>query len=269
MTVSSGASASTIFGVDENNQLVSFDSATPGTFLSSTAITGVTSNLKGLDFRPLNNVLYGLGSDRVIYTINTMTGVASAVSSALDIVGSEFGFDFNPSIDRLRIVSDTNQNYVFNPNDGSLSTVTSVAYAPGDTNFGTDPDVTGLAYTSAAFGGSTQLYSIDTSNDVLDTQANSAGTLATVGSLGVDLGSGTSFDISGSDAFAFNGTTLYRANLQTGALTSLGNTSRALTGITIAAVPEPATWAMMLIGVGGIGFAMRRRSKVRTSVSYA
>lgn len=34
------------------------------------------------------------------------------------------------------------------------------------------------------------------------------------------------------------------------------------------AVPEPATWAMMLVGFGGIGFAMRRRSRVRTAVSY-
>lgn len=37
----------------------------------------------------------------------------------------------------------------------------------------------------------------------------------------------------------------------------------------VAAVPEPATWAMMLLGFGGIGFAMRRRSQVRTTVSYA
>lgn len=37
-----------------------------------------------------------------------------------------------------------------------------------------------------------------------------------------------------------------------------------------AAVPEPATWAMMLVGFGGIGFAMRRRkSKVTTNVAYA
>jgi hypothetical protein len=34
------------------------------------------------------------------------------------------------------------------------------------------------------------------------------------------------------------------------------------------AVPEPATWAMMLAGFGGIGFALRRRSNVRMSVSY-
>lgn len=38
----------------------------------------------------------------------------------------------------------------------------------------------------------------------------------------------------------------------------------------LSAVPEPATWAMMLIGFGGIGFAMRRRkSKVTTTVAYA
>ena len=35
------------------------------------------------------------------------------------------------------------------------------------------------------------------------------------------------------------------------------------------AVPEPATWAMMIIGFGGVGGAMRRRSKVRAKISFA
>ena len=34
------------------------------------------------------------------------------------------------------------------------------------------------------------------------------------------------------------------------------------------AVPEPATWAMMLVGFGGLGFAMRRRP-ARTRVRFA
>ena len=34
-------------------------------------------------------------------------------------------------------------------------------------------------------------------------------------------------------------------------------------------VPEPATWALMLLGFGMVGFAMRKRSDVRTTVSYA
>lgn len=36
-----------------------------------------------------------------------------------------------------------------------------------------------------------------------------------------------------------------------------------------AAVPEPTTWALMLLGFGMIGFAVRKRSNVRTTVSYA
>ena len=36
-----------------------------------------------------------------------------------------------------------------------------------------------------------------------------------------------------------------------------------------AAVPETATWAMMLAGFGMIGFAARRRQSVKTTVAYA
>lgn len=37
----------------------------------------------------------------------------------------------------------------------------------------------------------------------------------------------------------------------------------------IGTVPEPATWGMMILGMGAVGFAMRRRQKVRTSVRFA
>ena len=35
------------------------------------------------------------------------------------------------------------------------------------------------------------------------------------------------------------------------------------------AVPEPASWAMMILGMGAIGFAMRRRQKVNTAIHFA
>ena len=35
------------------------------------------------------------------------------------------------------------------------------------------------------------------------------------------------------------------------------------------AVPEPATWALMIVGFGATGGALRRRAKVRTNVSFA
>ena len=35
------------------------------------------------------------------------------------------------------------------------------------------------------------------------------------------------------------------------------------------AVPEPATWAMMLLGFGAVGFAMRRRKQMELTFRRA
>lgn len=48
-----------------------------------------------------------------------------------------------------------------------------------------------------------------------------------------------------------------------------GNDSFKITALSVTAVPELGTWAMMILGVGAVGVAMRRRPKVRTSVTYA
>ncbi len=39
--------------------------------------------------------------------------------------------------------------------------------------------------------------------------------------------------------------------------------------LNVAAVPEPAGWALMLLGFGAVGVAMRRRSGIATHVRYA
>nr|WP_240047570.1 PEPxxWA-CTERM sorting domain-containing protein [Sphingomonas panacisoli] len=48
-----------------------------------------------------------------------------------------------------------------------------------------------------------------------------------------------------------------------------GNGTLTISPVAAGAVPEPATWAMMLAGFGAIGFAMRRRPKVATRVRFA
>lgn len=37
----------------------------------------------------------------------------------------------------------------------------------------------------------------------------------------------------------------------------------------LGAVPEPSTWAMMIMGIGLVGFGMRRRQKVQGKISFA
>ena len=47
------------------------------------------------------------------------------------------------------------------------------------------------------------------------------------------------------------------------------NADLLLDNISVAGVPEPATWAMMLLGFGMVGFGLRSRSNVATRVAYA
>lgn len=37
----------------------------------------------------------------------------------------------------------------------------------------------------------------------------------------------------------------------------------------VGAVPEPSTWAMLVLGFGAVGFGLRRKAKVSTKVSHA
>ena len=49
---------------------------------------------------------------------------------------------------------------------------------------------------------------------------------------------------------------------------TVGNTTRSVNFAAVAAVPEPATWAMMLVGFGAIG-AATRRSRRKTAIAQA
>jgi len=79
--------------------------------------------------------------------------------------------------------------------------------------------------------------------------------------------------ISSSDTITFNPFTATFGNYQFAfnllQLTSGGGpAAQGFLTASVSAVPEPATWAMMLIGFGAIGFAMRRRNAVKTRVAY-
>ena len=77
------------------------------------------------------------------------------------------------------------------------------------------------------------------------------------------VGFGPTFNANKNDTY----TTAFSINDSAGVSHSLSINAIVGTGFA-AAVPEPASWGMMILGMGAIGFAMRRR-KVATRVTYA
>ena len=268
------ANAELVTALTSTNQLINFDTATPGT-TSTVNITGLQAGdvLGGIDSRPLNGILYGFavnGTTGRLYSINASTGAAS-VSSVLNtaVNGNFFGVDFNPAVDRLRIVSDTGQNLRVNVDTGATLVDGSLQFAAGDVNAGTPPQVVAAAYSNnVASAASTTLYTLDLSTQSLLTQSPpNNGTLNTVASLSNIIFPEAAFDISGISGVAYailNGFELSQINLLTGEATPLGviNSPGNIIGLAagVTAVPEPSS-ALLTALVFGAGYFVRRRKK--------
>ena len=255
----------TLYGLTSDNagqNLVSFSSTNPNV-ATSVAITGVPSieTLVGIDFRPRNGVLYAISSDGTtgrVYTINALTGLATAINGGTNTIrtgpnadialsGTNFGVDFNPAVDRIRVISgDSDQSLAVNPDTGITAINGSVMAANS---------VTAAAYTNNTFPApaSTVLYDIDADTDQLYTQNTSTGALTSVGAgLGVNASAVNGFDISSAgstpttpvnNAYASFTTNnadstsdLYTINLTTGAASrvgKIGTTENSATGLSI------------------------------------
>ena len=174
-------------------------------------------------------------------------------------------------------MSSTGDNYEINVTNGAVTVATSIGAG-----------FTGVAYrnsdasTPTVTPASTELFYINTTTDTLASAPSSfnSPTITTRGSLGVDIQSGSGFEItSANNAFGaftvYSGNSnstlkshLYSVNLGTGAAVQVGNfTGGLVSGLTsapvkigpISAVPEPETYAMLLAGLGLLGFSARRR----------
>lgn len=210
-TVVPAFAAELLVGVADETKLVLFSSDEPDD-VKVVRIKGLQrrEEILGLDVRPLTGELYALGSSARLYTINHLTGRATAIGVAPftnELVGTKFGFDFNPTVDRIRIVSNAGLNLRVNPTNGLLAAVDgNLAYATNDTNAGVSPRVVGAAYVNndndPATG--TVLYDIDSSLNTLVMQnPPNSGTLVTVGPLGYDVKKTVGFDVAGSDGTAY------------------------------------------------------------------
>ncbi|MDH6450464.1 MULTISPECIES: DUF4394 domain-containing protein [unclassified Streptomyces] len=219
------------------------------------AVTGLSGDtgLIGIDFRVQNGLLYGAGNKGGIYTIKLPTGTMDVVVTKVSqlqyaLNGSNFGVDFNPAADRLRVISDNGQNLRHNLNDHTTIQDLNLTTPPIE---GTTKGVSAAAYTNNDLDATTAttLVDINTTSDqvVLQSPANN-GTLAPTGSLGLDAGLNAGLDIystlSGgrtTDNAAFatltpNGAatpSLYTVNVFTGQATSIGQFPLNITDLAI------------------------------------
>ena len=231
------------FAITEDRDLISFNTTDPNTILRRIRITCFRcfEAVVGADIRPVNGLIYvvtrninnNLGR---LYTLNPITGQLTLVSCRrFPLEGTDFAVDFNPVVDRLRIISNTGQNLRINPDTGEVVSVDGTEnYAVGDLGFGTVPRVVGAAYTNSFAGATTTtLYVIEAARNVLAIQnPPNDGTLNTVGQLGITIDPNpnfNTFDIRGRNdeafaslALASGGFGFFSINLGTGTASQVG-----------------------------------------------
>lgn len=225
--------------VQGTNSLVRFTTATPSTVGTPVAITGLAAGdtLKAIDYRPANGMLYGIATDVTntnvrTYVINPTTGAATAIGVpvTLPVAAMAWDINFNPTVDRIRVVNDQDENARLHPDFGTL--------AADDTNLTpSSVQVDAVAYTNPFAGAtSTTLYALNQATNSLSTigglngtPSPNGGVVTDIGPLGITFaGSTTGFDIATNNtAFAAlrpsgGQMTLYTVNLTTGAATSAG-----------------------------------------------
>jgi hypothetical protein len=248
------ASPERVIAATSGNQLIEFVAGRPERIIARRALTGIQSGerIVGMDFRPTDGRLYAIGNSGQLYVINLSTAIVEAVVKGgfRTLASGDIGMDFDPAVDRIRLVNSRGDNLRIHPDTGAVVDADdgsdgvqidgALAYGKDDANVGRSPTLSGTAHTNSGTGGkSTTNYAIDSANGTLVTQGTGEGAptqvspdtgqLFTVGSLGVNLGKGpVSFDISPGNVALMTATIpagrseLYRVNLMNGAASRLG-----------------------------------------------
>ncbi|MDQ3760779.1 MAG: DUF4394 domain-containing protein [Actinomycetota bacterium] len=189
-----------IIGLTDDNRLVQFSSDNPSPRETGTirGLEGGDTRLVGIDYRIQDGRLYGVGDRGGLYTLEPNGQATSVGRLTIALEGTNFGVDFNPAANALRVVSDTGQNL------RQPFAATPLPATVADTQLSNPPaappatGITAAAYTNndADPNTATTLYDVDTTADqiVIQSPAN-AGLLATTGRLTVDAAPTAGFDI--------------------------------------------------------------------------
>jgi len=140
------AANSTVFAIVNGTSLTSFPRNAPAAATTPRPITGLNAgdSILGADYRPANGLLYALTRQGVVYTIDTNAAAATLIATlpANTLSGTNFGIDFSPLADAIRVISDTGQNIAVNVSTapGTVTVATSLNFA--------QPDIVALGYTN-------------------------------------------------------------------------------------------------------------------------
>lgn len=241
----------TLWLLDNTHTLIKVKAAAPDKIVEQKALSGLATGetLVGIDYRVAYGVLFALSDKGQLYNIDTGTGKVTAAGPALPadtLKNGQFGFDFNPVADRIRVVNEHGQNLRLHPETAALASVDpELKYADKDANFGKMPGIVAAAYTYNQQDSTlTTNYAIDKTHGTLVTQGSKEGTtpavspntgqLFTVGSLGLQSLQQIAFDISDLSNLSFiavsttaePASTLYQLDLQTGQNKKLGTLAK-------------------------------------------
>lgn len=243
-----------IHAVTDGNRLIQFNAGQPQRLLASRPLAGLApgERLLGIDYRVAKGQLFALGASGQLYRINTADGSASAVGTpaALPREGaSEWGVDFNPTVDRIRVVNDAGFNLRLHPDSGAIVDGHAdqpgvqldgrLAYDTTDANAGQSPGLVAAGYSYNKDNDKiTTNYALDgrlgtlvhqgTKEGVQPMVSPNSGRLYTVGSLGIGAFERATLDISDLSNAAYAAVSQggvsrwYRIDLASGKATLVG-----------------------------------------------
>lgn len=233
----------TVYAATEDGALIRFNAGTPGKIDARVRLVGLRrgESIVGIDFRVARGQLYGLTSAGRLLRIDPGTGAVTPLGDTpVPLSGERFGFDFNPTVDRIRVVGDSGLNLRLHPDTGAVVATDPALKAADDAP---GPRIAAAAYTyNKQDEKVTTNYAIDVGRGWLVVQGSiegrapavspNTGLISGVGPLGTGPLQDASFDIADIDNTAYAAlraggrTHLYAIDLTTGAATLLGAIDR-------------------------------------------
>lgn len=243
-----------LVAITASHRLVTFRADRPEELLSRVPLTGLLpgEGILGIDHRVARGELFALSTRGRLLRIDADSGLITPIGPGVKLPQARtFGFDFNPTVDRIRVVGDRGDNFRLHPDTGApvdgqpdvdgLQPDAPLRYAQGDEQAGIAPRIVAAAYTYNKDNDKiTTNYAIDARIGHLIVQGSlegatpvvspNTGLLSTVGPLRVHSFDHASFDIADINNRAYlvtgrigsTASRLYEVDLQTGRAKFIG-----------------------------------------------